>query len=382
MVHSCTCQHCGVLFEARAADKKYCTKEHYFASKDRCVTKTCEACGEQFTTAYRFRGQKTCGAACAGLLTSKRLKTRELKQCLSCGRDFSVTQSYKDKGKYCSLDCFYKHKYQRDSAVVTLICETCKKEFVKPFIKRNRRFCSKSCANTGEHNGMFAKPSPMRGKKAWNNGETVKTNPVVAQLGKKISAVMKQQFESGLRTHRGTNNPNHGNTSNTLTPEKRKRFSEAAINRVLVGVSGYKTGHVTGVYACKKSPTHVKFKSSWELAVMMWWDQNKNVASYEYEPSVITLDDGCRAIPDFFVTYVDGTKECVEIKPTAIQRLPVVAERLLRIRSAVEARGASYVTMGNEEIAEIKRDLGKEFVDVINSYKSGRENICNSRLER
>jgi len=371
MSFSYTCQHCVSSFETHKRNKKFCKKECYFASKNRHITKVCPACFEQFTVAYRFRGQKTCGTKCAGIITSKRLNTREIKKCLGCDTSFEVTQSYKNKGKYCSLKCFYEHKYQRISPVVSLICENCKSSFERSFIRRKSRFCSKHCATSGKNNGAFGKPGSMTGKKAWNNGLTTLTDERLKTLGITISKLQKEQFMTGKRNNKGSNNPNHGNTSETLTPEKRKHFSEAAIKRVLAGVSGYKTGHVTGTYECKKSYKNVKFKSSWELAAMMFWDIDVNITSYSYEPEIIEIDDFRRAIPDFLVDYVDGRQEMIEIKPTAIQELPNVKERLNKVKEKIEQRNITYKLLGNKEISQIIKSLGKEFDDAIKRYKSG-----------
>lgn len=160
-------------------------------------------------------------------------------------------------------------------------------------------------------------------------------------------------------------------TADKLTLQQRVNYSRAAVQRVLAGVSGYKTGHVTGVYVGAKSASPVRFKSSWELAAMMWWDRASDVAVYAYEPDVIELDDGRRAIPDFLVTYVSGHKTYVEVKPTAIQALPEVAERLVMVKAKVEASGLAYATMGNGEIDVIKASLGKELTDAIERYQGG-----------
>lgn len=172
----------------------------------------------------------------------------------------------------------------------------------------------------------------------------------------------------GQCSHVGNRNPNYGNTSDTLTPEKRRKFSEAAIKRVLAGVSGYKTGHVTGIYECKKSNSPVHFKSSWELAAMMWWDTQDAIKSYEYEPLILQLSDGRAAIPDFRVIYVDGITKFFEIKPTAIQQLESVKTKLNMIRDELCIKGFEYVLLGNAEIRTMIVEVGDKFNDALKRY--------------
>jgi len=368
MVHSYVCNHCGVVFNTRKNNKKFCKKECYYASKDRSVINTCAACNSNFTVAYRFRTQKTCNFKCAGRLAASN-HSRETKNCLVCQTPFKVIQSRKEKSKYCSYDCYLSTRKTRQPDVEKL-CEFCGNKFVVKFTRSNKRFCNKICSNSGENNGMFGKPGSMTGKQSWNHGLTVETDERVAALGKKISIRSKSQFKTGVRSNRGDKNPNYGNTSDTLTPEKRKHFSEAAVNRILSGVSGYKTGHLNGEFIGEKTSSIVKFKSSWELAAMMMWETDDNVVSYEYEPRVVVLPDHRRAIPDFYVTYKNSESEFIEIKPTMIQQLPVVKEKLEQIRIQLNNEGVRYTLIGNDEIKRYTNLLGDDFLNAVERYKN------------
>lgn len=372
MEYTKICVRCKVTFLTRKQDKKYCARACYFASKsDMSVTRQCEICDKEFTTPYRFRAVRTCGSKCNGVRISRSQRTREVKQCLACHKDYEAVQSYKEHAKYCSYACFLSTR-KTQQPDVTLICEGCEQQFIVPFTKNNRRFCSKSCANTGENNSMFGKVSPRTGKPAWNRGLTAKTDERVRALGEKISIRSKEQFKNGERSNASSKNPNYGNTSDTLTSEKRRHFSEAAIKRVLDGVSGFKTGHVTGVYQSIKSSMPIRFKSSWELAAMMWWDLDSTVLHYAYEPEIIELADGRRAIPDFWVNYVNNHSEFIEIKPTLIQRLPAVSEKLRLVYEALESKGITYRLMGDDQIKPMIIKLGKAYIDAIDGYKSGK----------
>lgn len=367
MEHTYTCKKCAKEFVSVRL-RKYCSHE-CFAKRFDPVNKTCETCGKNFVVAYRFRGQKTCGVECAKVAISKTLTTSETKRCLVCNAQYTVVQSYKDNAKYCSYECFLSTRKTRQPDVMN-VCEGCGKNFTVSYVRAKQRFCSKSCAHTGERNGMFGKPGSMTGKPPWSKNKSKETDERLKRMGEKISHVLKEQFSSGKRSHAGQKNPNFGNTSDTLSVEKRRNFSTAAINRVLSGVSGYKTGHITGEYMCKKSSKNVNFKSSWELAAMMWWDRNSNIRMYEYESRIIHLPDGRRAIPDFVLEYIDGTIEYVEIKPTPIQNLDIVKQKLDMIKEQLQREGAKYVLLGDDEIKLMIRDLGSAYDDAIKLYKN------------
>jgi len=289
------------------------------------------------------------------------------KKCGACEKEFDVSPKYMETAKYCSYVCFLSTRKTRQPKV-TLKCNGCEKDFIVPFSKSNRRFCSKSCSSSGKNNSMFGKSGTMKGKKAWNNGLTAKSDLRLKKLGEKLSEIAKNQFTLGLRSNKGDMNPNYGRTPESRTDKQKDNYSLAASKRILDGVAGYKTRHVTGVYNCKKCKDAVRFKSSWELTAMMFWDDQIDVESYKYEPFIFNIGNNRRTIPDFLITYTDGRKEIVEIKPTAISKLSTISEKLDLTKKAVEKTGISYRLIGNEIINEMKQCLGEAITNEIIKY--------------
>lgn len=362
------CLNCSVSFSSRK-NKKFCSKNCYFLSKKKLIEKSCNICNSNFTISYRFRDKKTCSADCAKISTANSLTTKIVKQCESCNVDFKVIKSCEEKSKYCSSECFYKHKYKRESSFVFKQCESCGAEFEKRFIKRSVRFCSKSCATSSERNPMFGKIGTMTGKVAWNNGLTKSSDDRLYNAGRKISKTQKSLFEKCILSHVGEKNPMFGHTKDLHTPEQRERYSRAAVERILKGVSGYKTSHLTGIYDSKKCSKQVKFKSSWELAAMMWWDYCDDISSYDYEPQVVELPDGRRAIPDFRTNYTNGDTKIVEIKPTQIQKLKSVKEKLSLVKETLNNSGVEYELLGDREIKLMIKNLGEIFENEVKRHK-------------
>ena len=365
------CEFCysNFPFNQRKPTKKFCNEKCYYSSKNRIVDLVCEFCNGKFTEPYRFRLKKTCSKACFSLLMKSR-SPRLKKDCGACGKEFDVSQKSAEIAKYCSYECFLTTRKSRQPKV-TLKCEGCEKDFEVPFVKSQRRFCTKSCALTGENNPMYGKSGMLTGKKSWSNGLTKKSDPRLEKLGKKLSEIAKEQFASGSRSNKGDRNPNYGRTPESRTPQQKENYSHAAIKRILDGVSGYKTGHVTGVYNSKKCKEPVRFRSSWELVTMMFWDDQIDVESYTYEPYVLKIGENRRTVPDFLVTYSDGRREIVEVKPTQVSNIPTVSEKLDLTRKLVEEAGLTYRLIGNEVINEMKKHIGERLTNEIIKYSCG-----------
>ena len=82
-------------------------------------------------------------------------------------------------------------------------------------------------------------------------------------------------------------------------------------------------GHYhTGVHVSTKTGQHCKYRSGWELKYMVWLDTHAAVKSYEYEGMKIPYLSNVRTgklrnyMPDFLVTFTDGSRILVEIKPS------------------------------------------------------------------
>lgn len=70
-----------------------------------------------------------------------------------------------------------------------------------------------------------------------------------------------------------------------------------------------------------------------------------------------TLPDGRKSIPDFLVQTKSGDKIVYEVKPTAIQQMPNVAQKLSMIEQVVRQSGKEYRLIGDIEVNEMKKAL-------------------------
>ena len=88
----------------------------------------------------------------------------------------------------------------------------------------------------------------------------------MADLGKKISFIQKQQFKDGLRTNKGKNNPNYGKTTSQRTPEQLEKYSLAAIDRLKNNLI-----KIRGQFESLKTGKKISFRSSLEKQFIECW---------------------------------------------------------------------------------------------------------------
>lgn len=117
----CTCKTCGVVYKS-IRPKPFCSSECYHnwqrtedAKEPNRPKAICLNCGQEFYAHGRFKGheRKFCSKTCANQHRQK-VKTYDnwiTKTCPTCGEQFTVKQTSKDK-IYCSKDCYSKAQIQ------------------------------------------------------------------------------------------------------------------------------------------------------------------------------------------------------------------------------------------------------------------------------
>jgi hypothetical protein len=354
-IFSKECTQCHTKFESRK-DKKYCSRECYFHSKQKLPEeKACEWCEKQFFVTYGARAAQYCSKACSNSGTKRSRVTNECKQ---CSKTFEVVTSLKG-AQFCSLDCKHTNMRNGEPKMITLTCEGCQKKFEKLYIHRKTRHCCSSCAQTGERNPMFGKTgelSSMFGKLSWNNGLTTKTDDRVANLGKKISVIIKKQFENGERSNIGENNPNYGKTVVDRTPAQLDNYSRAAVLRVTDGKSCNHryANYARGRFTSNKTGETMTYRSSWELRVMKCLDADETVRHYVFESVVLRYGEHSekRYILDFDVYTHTGERTLIEVKPMQLTEDKKVAAKAVAAEAYAEKMGAEFRFCTLQDIKE------------------------------
>jgi hypothetical protein len=266
------CKICNNQFEAKRSDAQYCSKKckkraEYLRKP--AVKRPCDNCGKSFET--RRKDTAYCGIACSNVA-----RTRQ-----------EVSKS----------------------------CELCGENFTVEFIKRNRRFCSRSCAS--KHTNSTVDREKVNKKISQTQKMAFRSEQRVhPQLGRSIKESTKKKTRK-TRERNGLNLPeNNPMFGKNHSKETRERMSETRTEKILNGE--YSSWFDKGKHYSIKLDKEVAYRSSWEKAVYEILDKDDNVKSYTPEPFKIpyVFEKVKRHyIPDLLVEYSDSTKKLVEIKP-------------------------------------------------------------------
>lgn len=308
------CQACNKPFQHRKPDKIYCSVLCYrmTAAQRKAVAFkviNCETCNKEIEIRKTDKEiRRFCSRPC---IDKSELRIRIPVICGWCSEEFERIPSRLGKENvFCSEYCSIEFKHNNKKELITKNCLNCKDEFISRE-NAERKFCSKSCGKSEEFHHYYGKSSPMKGKKAWNNGLTTETDSRLAELGKKISIISKQQFTDGTRSNEGENNPNYGITRDQRPAEQLANYSKAAIKRI-------KEGHmirIRGFHESLKINQTVPYRSSFELRVMKCLEKDPDVLNWEYEPFSIPYDEGKRRyLPDFMIYYKNNKNKLIEVK--------------------------------------------------------------------
>lgn len=292
----------------------------------------CTICNSEFES--RRAHKKYCSPKCSKKSAYGRTKFNIKKVCENCNKEFGTS---KHEAKYCSIAC---SNNSRGNENINKICGTCNKEFVVEYKDRDRKFCSQSCSakmNSGilGTNGfksfdISGDNNPNFGKKPWTYGLTKETDERIREAGNKISKVLKKKFENGEISNVGENNPMFGKkgedspiygikrskeTKELMSEIKAQNWIDGKYDNVKFGGS-----YIKGEYFSFKMNQNFKFRSSWEEIAFKWLDDNINVFQFYTEPFSIkywnpSKETHSNYIPDILITFIDGRKFLIEIKP-------------------------------------------------------------------
>ena len=294
------------------------------------------------------------GAFCSGKCkweNSKQNKNNIKCVCERCEKEFYCIPSH--ISKFCSYEC---RKVPKDK-----VCEECGAHFKIETVKqKNRRFCSVKCARGGEKShfwGMKGELSYTYGQTPWTKGKSAKTDEKLADLGKKISITLKEKFANGEIDISGEKNPNFGNR---WSDEQKENASVRIIHRLLDKERPIKNPKFDCGYHFSDKMTNSEkswYRSSLERRVMVCFDIDETVKSYNHEPFSIKYKNIKRYLPDFTVEYIDGSMSIIECKPSFQLVLNDVKEKIAAAEVYCEERDWKFKVMTLEDIIEYEKNL-------------------------
>ena len=108
------------------------------------------------------------------------------------------------------------------------------------------------------------------------------------------------------------------NKGKVLSKETRQKMRDFVIKQQLKGFRNYSNFYKSGHYFSKKNNKEIYYRSSYELTAYKILEQMSKVKSYQVEPFAIQYkweNFIHKTIPDILITYTDGGKELIEVKP-------------------------------------------------------------------
>jgi len=116
--------------------------------------------------------------------------------------------------------------------------------------------------------------------------------------------------------------------------EERVRRSRAQTLRLLQNPSKWSRGQGGYVTVTKCSgKSRIWVRSSYEEATVHLLESDPTVCSFEYEPR-FELECGRWILPDFLITYKDGSKILVEVKASWVLSLPADSKKIRRLEES------------------------------------------------
>lgn len=319
------------------------------------LPRSCPECSHHFTPSYK--PQKHCSRTCSAKERAAKMTTSITVQCHRCGVPFDKrpSQLTKQGKEYCSVVC------RKEPLEKT--CEGCGELYQAHIINhKTRRFCSKSCAKSGENHHFYGKEGPNKGFTPWTKGLTKDTDPRIAALGELVSATQKQQFTTGIRDNKGENNPNHNATriNKIRSPEQLDNYSRASINKLIGDQPLKKFRFKQGNHFSKKADDTFHYRSSYELRYMLCLDRDDHVIHWEHEPFSIKIETGKRYLPDFLVKTSDGKTFLLEVKPVCFATNEQVVLKAKAGQKYAQARGWEYKMITLDDIVIYETQLETE----------------------
>lgn len=242
---------------------------------------------------------------------------RYSKVCKTCGTKF-----YKKKCSslkiwenriFCSLKCRRNGKGKPKNRVllekpIIVYCKNCGNRItIKTYSERKKQFCSVSCSSKYS----------QKERNYWNDERReAKSRSMKMRVleGKWINPIFCPNAKEKMIQ---TKNKKPVTFNKSRIELASKLAAERLINGKNENLGSYKFGKM-GYFYSNKNTRYIKYRSNYEKRCYEILENLDVVTSYESEPFRIEyIVEGIKRnyIPDLLVTYLDGTKKLIEVKP-------------------------------------------------------------------
>lgn len=128
-------------------------------------------------------------------------------------------------------------------------------------------------------------------------------------------------------------------------------MSETRTRKIVAGEYDKSKWAKKGEVISVKAGRTISYRSSWELRAIEILEEDSDVVSFQFEPFRIPYYYGLRQdnspqrrhyIPDFLVTYADGHRTLVEIKPNCYVHAAVNVAKASAAKEYCEEIGVTF----------------------------------------
>lgn len=284
------CECCGLEFIPHKNTinwQRFCSKKCKDKYHFKYITKECIICSKKFKPTT---SQKTCSDGCKSKVIKKKyIKPRvekKIKKCCICNENFI--------GPYnkltCSDDC-KKEKFFNDYSIEKK-CEICSEKFLTP--SKQKKTCSDECRH---------KLSGLKNKgNTWIMSEEARKKISIGRKKYLSTKEGKEQLISSVRLSW----KNEETRKKRLTQERADKISKTGKLLYSLGIKKPRNSNLK-----KYLYKNIYFRSSWEVRMAKWLDNNKITWEYESDKCIHRLKNGGTYIVDF---YLPELKKWIEVK--------------------------------------------------------------------
>lgn len=165
---------------------------------------------------------------------------------------------------------------------------------------------------------------------------------------------MKALAADGRR--KGSGNGMYGRTH---TSKSREKMSETRTANIIAGVYDPSRWSKKGEKFASKAGRLIPYRSLWELRAIEMLESDDTVTCFKFEPFRVVYyynNNRRHYVPDFLVTYSDGRRLLIEVKPLCFVDAAINIAKFAAAREYCSMNGLTFEVWTQEKLGEVLRE--------------------------